>query len=1173
MAADTERKTSTSVGGDTTQKQPSGAQPPQSNVLHKYRSVNYLFTLATLSTAEVNDPDTYREKELNSIILKSGGKGSAGMKMHSGNTSATAAAMARTDFASKDPRRTDVDSSKPIAPLRNFGNELVDGFNQSSPGRFDMFIDNVEIETIMARDKNSASTQPTKVSFDVFEPYSINGFIEALQVASQAAGAPSYAKASFVLKMEFIGYPDDDGMPDPVVETYGTRYFPIALTGVDVTVDERGTKYQVKAVPVNEVHFGNPSSLKKPVKIKGYTVKDILQDLVNSLSEQVKKEGEDAKEKPSGYDDYKIKFPSWDDAKGWVDTVENLIAPAKVTEITEDKTLFTMPDPGENRAETTNNQKKNVYSSQSKSSEKPAVKQNVVPNDPHRSGAVIQFNEGTSIQECMEAIIRDSRYLRDRLEKLMGSNWKEVVKDNMFDYFLIKLETTEKPEIDKVKNKHYYTYTYVVTPYKILYTKVPGFANQTVDQSSLYQSCVRRYDYIYTGKNLDITNFKLNFNNLFFEAVPAGMGNPDGQPSRDAVSKTDGTDAKKKEENGNSTDKGLLASGVQSDAQLTNQMTRSGGQTQLNPYAAMSKALHESIVNAKTSMISGELDILGDPVYLVTGGLGGQNNIPSETSPRMSKTGEAQFTYGDVLVNINFRNPIDIGDDGFYEFDSNLIPFSGVYQVNTVKSTFKDGMFKQSLNIMRMPGQAIPTENPATTPQSRKSPVTDPATSQTETPNPEDVSPQDSAPVSAASAGIRPDTLNLLNQLDRSIPSPGLPGALSNFTAATGGLGGTVPVSSVSGINPNLPGYTRMISPLGIQNQPAFGMPLPAKAAVGLQQQVLSPGGLIQQQGNALLNSFGVTGPAAQIANQLLGNVRRKINSVPILGSGIGVGASINIVQNNSNPQTTADYQNQQLPDQPTATPKIPGLSGNALGYLANNLTAIPGITNKTALTTQAALQGNNADPLAIAAAFGINQAQISGLSPNMTSNLINQLQSLTKNVPADTDLNTAAKNGVNLNGLNRSELGALPPTAPYTTAPTPVPDTGYINKLAAAGGLSSVARAFGVNSINDVSQTSLPPDAAQAASDSSPSILKNYAQKLGLNSPQDAAVLGLKLFAERKSLLGPTGVLGSLEGNFIGVRNQLGPVNIVGNLGNSAPSVFGSKSSKSSPLDKIMIR
>ena len=70
-----------------------------------------------------------------------------------------------------------------------------------------------------------------------------------------------------------------------------------------------------------------------------------------------------------------------------------------------------------------------------------------------------------------------------------------------------------------------------------------------------------------------------------------------------------------------------------------------------------------------------------------------------------------------------------------------------------------------------------------------------------------------------------------------------------------------------------------------------------------------------------------------------------------------------------------------------------------------------------------------------------------------------------------------------------------------------------------------------------------------------------------------DVAVLGAKLYAERKSLMGPVGIPGSLEGNFIGVRNQLGPLNVVGDLGNSVISKFGSKSAGKSPLDKIMIR
>jgi hypothetical protein len=198
----------------------------------------------------------------------------------------------------------------------------------------------------------------------------------------------------------------------------------------------------------------------------------------------------------------------------------------------------------------------------------------------------------------------------------------------------------------------------------------------------------------------------------------------------------------------------------------------------------------------------------------------------------------------------------------------------------------------------------------------------------------------------------------------------------------------------------------------------------------------------------------------------------------------------------------------------------------------------------------------------------------LSGLSPNITSNIINQLGNLTKKVPQDTDLNTAVKNGVNLNGLSQDEVAALPPTAPYTAAPQPAPDQRYLNRLSSTGGSSAVARAFGVNSINEVSQTALPADAAQQTTENSPSIISKYASKLGfnnVNSVQDAAVLGLKLYGERQSLMGPTGIPGSLEGGFIGLRNQYGPVNIVGDLGKSAPSVFGSKTS--SPLDKIMIR
>jgi hypothetical protein len=1153
--AEVERKTGAGNNQTASGSITPGGGPPAKNVLHKYRSVTYLFTMAALTSEQVSDPKTYNGgKPLQYVIVKSGGKGENAIQM--------------TNSMKVGPFAPQGDAGGTGGAGRGGGYKNVDHganflgeFNQNSPGHFDMFIDHVEVETIMARDKNSASTQPTKITFEVFEPYSINGFIEALQVASQSAGHPSYAKAPFVLKVEFLGYPDDDGMPEAVTEKYGTRYFPFTIAKCDVSLDERGTKYSIEAVPTNEIAFGNPSTLKKSVKVgqptpgssfPGNTVGGILTNLVMAVEQQIKKEAEDTNPDSKEYDKYKVAFPSWTGTK-WDYNTPNDIAKAKVTEITEDKNLFTMPEPNKDNG-------KYAMTSKKTDAKDAGSAPKSVPYDP--TNPVIQFNEGKSIQECMEAIVRDSRYVRDKLEKMMSGQFNEVVKNNMLDYFLIKLEVKELPQIDKTKNKHYYEYTYVVTPYKMLYTRVPGFGNQTVDQKELYKACVRKYDYIYTGKNLDITQFKLSFNNLYFEGIPVGMGNPSGVQSRDTITKTGGTEAKKTNTSEDSTKKDLPATGPQSAANITAVQNRSGGQTQLSPYYAMAQALHNSIISDTSSnMITGELDILGDPVYLVTGGLGNNSPTSEEGSPRLSDTGEAQFTYGDVLVNINFRNPIDIGPDGMYQFDSKLLPFSGVYMITTCKSTFKDGQFKQTLNIVRQPGQAIPTEDPENTPQSATTPITDPGKSNSSVPNPDETLTKDAAPISASSSGVVPENFTRQSIGDQTYPNPGLPG--------TNGQ----PVTVVPGINPNLPAVSRMISPLGIAEQPSFSMPMPARAATGLLQRSYSPGGYLASAAMGILNSFGVRGPAAQLASQYLNGVARKINSIPVLGSGIGVGASINILQNNPQPQTVSDYNNQQLPTQPSATPSISGLSGNALGYLTNNLTAIPGVSNNSALMVQSALQGNSTDPLAVAAAFGINQAQIAGLSPNLTSVLEGKLQSLTKAVPQDTDLNTAVKNGVNLNGLNQTEVAALPPTAPFRQAAPAAPDQAYLNKISASGGTGAVARAFGVNSINEVSQNELPADASQQTQDSSPSILQKYKDKLGLSNAtaQDAAVLGLKLFAERKSLLGPTGIPGSLEGNFIGVRNQLGPVNVVTDLGKSAPSVFGSKTS--SPLDKIMLR
>ena len=119
-------------------------QTGESNVLNSYRSMTYNFTLAALKKGYLSDPKKYRESELDLIILKSGGKGDAKIKVSAGMNNDQISQQARSDFAARDPRRVDISDEQKSAPLKDYGTELVDGFNTRSPGRFDMFIENVE---------------------------------------------------------------------------------------------------------------------------------------------------------------------------------------------------------------------------------------------------------------------------------------------------------------------------------------------------------------------------------------------------------------------------------------------------------------------------------------------------------------------------------------------------------------------------------------------------------------------------------------------------------------------------------------------------------------------------------------------------------------------------------------------------------------------------------------------------------------------------------------------------------------------------------------------------------------------------------------------------------------------------------------------------------------------
>jgi hypothetical protein len=104
------------------------------------------------------------------------------------------------------------------------------------------------------------------------------------------------------------------------------------------------------------------------------------------------------------------------------------------------------------------------------------------------------------------------------------------------------------------------------------------------------------------------------------------------------------------------------------------------------------------------------MEILGDPYYLCTGGIG--INSPEIKIPGITTNGEAPYKSGVVIISIDFRNPDDIESNptdpnyGMVRFNKNKIPFSGCFRVNSVTSRFSDGVFTQRLRLLRLPNQS-----------------------------------------------------------------------------------------------------------------------------------------------------------------------------------------------------------------------------------------------------------------------------------------------------------------------------------------------------------------------------------------------------------------------------------------------------------------------------------
>jgi hypothetical protein len=591
-----------------------------------------------------------------------------------------------------------------------------DGGFDSGFGKFDYFIDDVIIATTPRPSKQTANTFATKISFKVFEPYSMGLFMMSMREAATRAGYElNFKEAPFIFMIEWIGYKDSKpGKPDEKL----TRILPIKITQMKFKVGTTGSTYDIEAIPYNEFAFRDQVVKNvSDIQISGKSVEEMLIKGPQSLFSQLEIRYKEAKEKYNHeFDQILISFPKDFTATGGV---ENDISKAFIYE--DFNNSGSQPFPNLNDPNVFD-QEKQIYKSA-----------------PFKLEAdrAWHFTQEISIPDIINEVIIRSRYITDQFTK---DNQLKTDEYGMVKWFRIETRITDGEDVPEL-GRHKRLITYRVLPYKVhCHRFLPPGKKPNVGFEKLKNSVARVYDYIYTGKNTEILNLELNFDMAFFTVVPADVATNPGQSNAGQKGITAGSQEPDQVINPGIRPLPTMATGQLLPANAMDVMnsltTRSTGQQAQNQ---QDKKLEEKaemlavqtpvgqraaqyvppggggtdtrdtskvrtmqiLLTNPGDMVNLNMDIMGDPYYIPTSGMGSQAVQPK--GEQELEDGSMNYQTSETIILVNFRTPTDFDPKtGLYKFSQGIDMWSGLYQLTDIESRFNQNKFTQTIKGYRI---------------------------------------------------------------------------------------------------------------------------------------------------------------------------------------------------------------------------------------------------------------------------------------------------------------------------------------------------------------------------------------------------------------------------------------------------------------------------------------
>lgn len=560
---------------------------------------------------------------------------------------------------------------------------LPDQFGSSAEYQFNFYIDNVTISTICGLNYVTGNSNATKFQFTITEPYSMGMFPIALQNAAKSADYLNWVDAVYLLTVKFFGQEEVSSSSKEIDDTI--RFFPIKLIDITMEVSASGAVYECEAVPFNELSlFPDIVVLKDDLRFSASTVGDALSQVEVLLNNQLSK-----LKIPHSIS---IEFPG-----------ESNSDPTTGSGISLSKIVT-----GNNKSDSTN-----------------------IETGTIDVGKVLfTFGKGTTVVEVINQVVANSEFAARALKQL---------KENSGIVNLIKVEpqvsfkdTSKSTSLIDAKK-----YTFRVIEYKADATRVakPG---STIDRVTQFEP-VKEYDYIFTGKNLDIFDLKLSFNNMFrllaladnqsentdarFSQQSASFSNVSNSKSLDYIQNVINSvgvpidPAKARQsilgtQDQSSASKDSVPYVVMPVTTRTTLYSRgSGGTGTLIPSdspAADSIKEYRKLYDAMLTpvdLVQATMKVAGDIYFLSDNGYGNTFFDPLSNT-NLTLNNQMNLRTADTFIKINYKTPIDIDPTtGMFTQVASLPILNGLFYVTTVESNFSKGVFTQELSLSRRLGQ------------------------------------------------------------------------------------------------------------------------------------------------------------------------------------------------------------------------------------------------------------------------------------------------------------------------------------------------------------------------------------------------------------------------------------------------------------------------------------